>query len=371
MPPSEDYSRPSRYITLCVAEFCNLSCSYCYEHHKASGLMSFETAKQILDREFTNIPQDGYLCLEFFGGEPFLNFELIRKVTEYVESVLPPENYIMFTTTNGTLVHGEIQSWLLAHPMFSCSLSLDGTKEMHDINRSHSFDNIDIPFFAKNYPNQTVKMTVSRETLPKLCEGVIFCHEQGFPVSVNLAFGPDWSGCEFLQLLEEQLSELIQYYLDHPNIKPCSMLDFDITPVAKLKGKPFAHKWCGSGTSMHTYDARGKCYACQFFMPITLGEQRAEEMLKSKLPEYIPLEWYPVKCQKCCLLHICPMCYGANFVSSGDFFTVDEAVCAANKVIMRARAYFRAMQLRNGLIHLENDEEQALIESILMIQEME
>ena len=370
MPHPGNYNRPSRYITLCVAEFCNLSCTYCYEHHKATGLMSFETAKQILDKEFQNIPDDGYLCLEFFGGEPFLNFELIKAVTHYVESVLPPAKYVMFATTNGTLIHGEIQTWLLEHPMFSCSLSLDGTKEMHDTNRSHSFDDIDLSFFARNYPDQAIKMTVSRETLPKLCEGVIFCHEQGFPVSVNLAFGPDWSGNECLRILEAQLTSLIHYYMEHPDIKPCSMLNFDIAPVAKWKEMAFASKWCGSGTAMHTYDANGQCYSCQFFMPITLGEERAKILQKTKLPENIPLNWYPNKCRECCLLRICPMCYGANFASTGDFFTVEDSVCATNKMIMRARACFRAKQLQKGLIRVDDDKEQALIESILMIQEM-
>ncbi len=168
------------------------------------------------------------------------------------------------------------------------------------------------------------------------------------------------------------MTSLIRYFVEHPKIAPCSMLNFDITPIAKQTGMAFAPKWCGSGTSMHTYDIHGECYSCQFFMPISLGEERAKMLQKTNLPENIPLSWYPVKCRECCLLRIRPMCYGSNFVSTGNFFTVEDSMCATNKLIMRARAYFRAIQLQRGLmhLHLDDEEEQALIESITSWQSL-
>ena len=370
--PDQRRGMPTRYITLCVAEYCNLNCTYCYEHHKTSKRMSRETALQILERELAHVCPCEYVCIEFFGGEPFLGFDTIKCACEYVASVLKPEQYIAFATTNGVLVHGEIKEWLLAHPEFSCSLSLDGTREMHNINRSGSFDQIDLDFFAKQYPEQSIKMTVSRETLPHMAEGVIFCQEKGFTVSVNLAFGPDWSDSETVDILTEQLSLLIDYYLAHPDIKPCSMLDFDITPIAYLKNTDHARKWCGASTSMHTYDADGVCYPCQYFMPITLGRERADALKDTKLPEYISLDHYPERCRSCCLLNICPMCYGSNYASTGDFFTVSEDMCLMTKVIMKARAYFRALQIDTGQLSALSEEEMAyLCQAIMMIQNVE
>ena len=70
----------TRSISLTVTERCNLACIYCYEHNKSAADMTFETAKRIIDAELRQGMPKENTYIEFFGGEPFLNFALMREV---------------------------------------------------------------------------------------------------------------------------------------------------------------------------------------------------------------------------------------------------------------------------------------------------
>lgn len=361
-----------RYVTMCVAEFCNLKCSYCYEYHKRLKTMSESVVAEIVDKEFASLTDDDGVCLDFFGGEPFLGFETIKFVDGYIQEKYSDKNYVLFATTNGTLIHGAIQEWLTERPYFVCGLSLDGNKYSHNINRDNSFDKIDLDFFARNYPEQTIKMTISQETLPHLYENIVFCHDKGFRVAANLAFGIDWNNIENQNILEQQLKLLIDYYIAHPEISAASLLNFDITPIMDKVGECHVKKWCGTGDTMHTYDTDGNLYACQFFMPISLGDKALTADQMPKIPVNIPLSNFDDKCKNCRMINICPMCYGSNYASTGSFFSVDDGMCKMTKIIMKARSYFRALQLEKGQLPLlTGQDKMKLIDAIMVLQNEE
>ncbi len=332
-----------RTVTLTLTQACNLNCTYCYEEHKSGKTMDFETAKAIVDREFLN--WDGNSAFEFdlFGGEPFLAFDVLRKITEYICDNKGDIPCTVFATTNGTLVHGEIQEWLKKQECFVCGLSLDGTRAMHNVNRSDSYDDIDLDFFLETYPLQDVKMTVSCETLPYLAEGVIDMHKKGFYVSCNLAFGIDWSNPVYVDVLNRELYKLIDFYLENPNIEPCSMLEMGIYNVGTHENQ--AVRYCGAGKYMCSYDVTGIDYPCQFFMPISLGEKRAVKAREIVFPdEYIPEQELDVKCRDCVIRSACPNCFGSNYASTGNIYKRDENLCKLTKIIIKARSYFKAKQ---------------------------
>lgn len=118
--------------------------------------MSLETAKEILDREFGAIAgTEKKIVIQFFGGEPMLEFDTIRDVYNYIHSLNIPNYEYCFVVTNGTLFDEARKRWSYEHKEdFICGLSLDGTKEIHDYNRSNSYDLIDYGFFAKTWPEQ-------------------------------------------------------------------------------------------------------------------------------------------------------------------------------------------------------------------------
>ena len=332
--------------------------------------MTYETAVAVIDRETAQL--DGWEGIEFdlFGGEPFLQFELIRKITEYVCQKLQGFPHTVFLTTNGTLVHGEIAAWLKEHSdCVVCGLSLDGTRDMHNSNRSNSFDKIDLDFFAKTYPQQDIKMTVSQKTLPFLAEGVIFAHQKGFLVSCNLAYGIDWSDAENKAVLERELYKLIDYYLAHPEIEPCSMLSMGITNVLLEERLP--RRFCGAGIDMRAYDIDGEAYPCQFFMPLSVGAEKAKHAREIVFyKDSIPIELIDESCKDCVINACCPNCYGSNYAASGDIYKRDANLCTLIKIQICACAYFYAMQWSKGQLEKDDSEVRAILQSVRIIQNM-
>lgn len=359
----------TKVVTITLTQNCNLACSYCYEHNKSLKTMDFNTAKAIIDRELNILNEDENIEFDLFGGEPFLEFELLKQITEYVCKIKGNKECQMFATTNGTLVHGEIQEWLRNHRCcFVCGLSIDGTREMHNINRSNSYDEIDLEFFKELYPEQDVKMTISKETLPNLAEGVIELHKKGFLVSCNLAYQIDWSADENVSILNRELHKLVDYYLDNPQIKPCSMLEMGFSNIGTYSDE--ALKFCGAGTAMRSYDVDGKFYPCQFFMPLSVGKEKAETANKIVFPkDVISNELLDEKCRDCIIKSVCPNCFGANYAATGNIYSRDNNMCKLTKITLKARSYFRAKQWEQGQLKGTNEEIQAILKSIVKIQE--
>lgn len=361
----------TRTISLIVTESCNLSCVYCYEHNKSAASMSFEQAKRIIDKELRETTPQENTCIDFFGGEPFLNFSLISQVYEYVMSFYKGK-VLFFANTNGTLVHGEIQEWLKKRvENFKIGLSLDGTRAAHNINRSNSFDDIDLEFYIKFYPEQGVKMTISEETLPFLAESVKYLSELGLEVSCNLAYMIDWLNEKNKSELVKQLNELINYYLDNPQVKKCSMLDFNIGILERpILNNNKIRKYCGMGTAMICYDILGFAYPCQLFAPISAGgrAKKIEEIsITSEFDKYL----LDQKCRDCYYLRICPFCLGSNYLSCGNLYKPDAARCELYKLIFAANAKLKAYEWEKGILNLKDDEEQALLRSIYKIQSLQ
>lgn len=325
--------KKSLYIT--ITERCNLNCIYCYEKNKSPKKIDYRTARKIIKKEF--LIDDGFeeMEIDFHGGEPFLEFDLIKKLCEYVWTRKWSKKYICYATTNGTLVHGDIKKWLRKNKdRFWCGLSLDGNKLMHDLNRSNSFSSIDLEFFLKNWPEQEVKMTISPLTLPYLAEGVKFIEKYGFKLSNNAAYGTDWSRDDNTGILEKELMKLAEYYLENLYSKPCMILDF---PIERISFKEPIAKWCGTGTAMKAYSVDGDLYPCHFFDPVTIGKEKAE-LSKLLIMNNVITEIDPM-CEKCVLVPACPTCYGSNFAETGNIHLRDKNLCKLNKISARATAY--------------------------------
>jgi uncharacterized protein len=342
-----------KYIMLTVTHQCNLNCIYCYEHHKSKKTMSFSVAQEALLRHFDMPGPHKEFQIDFFGGEPFLEFDLIKNICNWTWGNRWPKPYFFFATSNGTLIHGAIQSWLTENKdKFIVGLSLDGTREMHNSNRSKSFDNIDWKYFLKTWPKQPVKLTISNKTLPNLYEGVKFLHELGFRIEGNLAYGLDWSDRRNIDLLAAQLDELISYYAANPSIEPCRILSLDISRVV-TNSTPRVKKVCGVGTNMVAVDVDGQEYPCHLFEPLSLGNCAVKSV---EVDFYDSKLFHDSRCERCVLLSICPTCYGINFRESGSSAARDRAICALTRVRAVACAKLEAFKLAASSITPDEDE---------------
>jgi uncharacterized protein len=145
-------------LCLHVAHTCNLDCSYCFaaqgKFHGKAGLMSYETGKQALDYLIANSGTRRNLEVDFFGGEPLLNFEVCKQLVAYARSVEKEhnKNFRFTLTTNGIGITDEVIDWV-NRECYNVVLSLDGRKEVNDrfrkdIHGRGSYDII-VPKFQK------------------------------------------------------------------------------------------------------------------------------------------------------------------------------------------------------------------------------
>ena len=185
---------PIKAMCLHIAHDCNLACKYCFaeegEYHGRRALMSYEVGKKALDFLVANSGSRKNLEVDFFGGEPTMNFEVVKQLVEYGRSIEEANNKkFRFTlTTNGILLNDEILDFANKE-MSNIVLSIDGRKEINDLmrptrnNHGSSYDII-MPKFKKvaesrNQMNYYVRGTFTHNNLD-FSEDVLHLADEGF-----------------------------------------------------------------------------------------------------------------------------------------------------------------------------------------------
>ena len=353
------------HLSLVLTNQCNLNCVYCYESHKTKKSMDIQLAKNII-AEYLNGEDYDEVEIDFFGGEPFLEFAVIREVCEWVWSRQWKNKYIFFATTNGVLVHGEIKEWLKVHKRyFWVSLSLDGTRSSHNINRSCSFDKIDLSFFKECWPEQTVKMTISKETVGDIYHNIVYIHSLGYDITgTNFAEGIDWEDERYLAVVSRELEKLCKYYMEHPEMKPVPLINMAIHKCADTREK---NKWCGCGEHMAAYETDGHKYPCTFFTPMTFDEETMRRIAGTDFSchdAFVDEECF----HHCYLEPVCNSCYGANLLANGRMNRRDRSKCA----LMKVRAVYSAALKAHKILETPSDtyENKLTVQAIQRINEL-
>ena len=153
-------AQPSTVKALClhVSHTCNLTCDYCFaqagKYHGAEALMPFEVGRQALDFLLESSGARRNLEVDFFGGEPLMNWQAVKDLVGYARGKEQEhgKNFRFTLTTNGVLVDGEVIDFT-NREMSNVVLSLDGRKEIHDrlrrtVNQKGSYDLI-VPKFQR------------------------------------------------------------------------------------------------------------------------------------------------------------------------------------------------------------------------------
>ena len=271
-------------LCLHIAHDCNLGCRYCFaeegEYHGRRALMSLEVGKQALDFLVANSGNRRNLEVDFFGGEPTMNFDVVKELVRYGRSLEGPhnKNFRFTLTTNGVLLNDDIMEFA-NQEMANVVLSIDGRKEVNDYmrptrNGKGSYDLI-VPKFQKfaelrNQTNYYVRGTFTHHNLD-FSEDVIHLADLGFKqISVEPVVAPPE---ESYAIREEDLPQLLEEYdkLAKEIIKREKegrgfnffhfMIDLTQGPcVAKrLSG-------CGSGTEYLAVTPWGDLYPCHQFV---------------------------------------------------------------------------------------------------------
>ncbi len=275
-------------LCLHIAHTCNLNCSYCFasqgKYHGERAIMSYEVGKRALDFLIENSGTRRNLEVDFFGGEPLMNFQVVKDLVAYARSVEKEKgkNFRFTLTTNGILVDDDVIEWANRE----CSnvvLSLDGRKEIHDRYRvdyagKGSWERI-VPKFQKFVDAREGKNYYMRGTFthanPDFLKDIQQMLDLGFselsmePV-VCAAGDPSALTDEDLPIVMEQYEKLAELMLQHDKQgKPFTFYHYMID----LTGGPCIYKrisGCGSGTEYMAVTPWGDLYPCHQFV----GEER-------------------------------------------------------------------------------------------------
>ena len=322
-----EFSARRRTCMLMVTHACNLNCSYCYEAHKKNAYMDVNLAKEIILREAQFVKKSSdfdEMEIDFMGGEPFMNFPLIKEIVEWLEGGVIDIPFICFATTNGTLLTDEIKNWLREHKhIINLGASYDGNSKMQSTNRGTDKYNIDLNFFKELWSHQGLHMTISKETLPTLAEGVLDIQTKGFNLEGALAEGIDWTIDDAL-MYREQLLILKDAYLKNPALTPFNRLSRYVGVTDAPATEKVQVKWCGTGKQMATYDIDGKKYGCHMFSPIVLGDKA---LLADSVEWESPESNADKYCKNCVLRSFCPTCPGFNYKCRGHIAIRDKCWC--------------------------------------------
>jgi len=358
---SQVKEKKTRTVSLIATSRCNLACRYCYEKHSLTDkkTMELSLAKEVISKYMN---EEGYDLVEidFFGGEPFLAFKFIRDVVDWFHTRTWNKQHRFLIGTNGTILDDEIKEWLYRYRnCINVGLSLDGTKTAHDLCRSGSYDLVskNLPFFINYSPRQPAKMTISAETIPFAADGIIELENKGILFTANLGFEDQWGDettkKKLLEIYEEQLSRLVDFYSQRPHLYPVNPLlraipDYIGIPDYHENEKREIKRFCGAGHEMVVVDTDGKTYACHRFIPWITGKPAPKDGANCQTA------WKPEKCSGCQLIHSCPTCAGFNWEIHGDTAIRTTFHCDAYKLEVIASSHIEWNRLKEKLKNIDN-----------------
>ena len=275
-------------LCLHVAHTCNLNCSYCFasqgKYHGERALMSFEVGKRALDFLIENSGRRTNLEVDFFGGEPLMNWDVVKQLVEYARTQEEPHHKkFRFTlTTNGMLIDDDVIDFA-NREMSNVVLSLDGRKEIHDALRvdyagKGSYERI-VPKFQKLVKARGGKNYYMRGTFthanPDFTKDLFHMADLGFTeLSMEpVVCAPGDSAAltpEDIEIVKQQYELLaVDMLRREKEGKPITFYHY----MLDLTGGPCIYKrisGCGSGTEYMAVTPWGDLYPCHQFV----GEEK-------------------------------------------------------------------------------------------------
>ena len=337
-------------LTLFLTNSCNLNCIYCYEQ-KDKAVMSFECATEWIRKCLNDSHNDyWYICL--FGGEPLLQFPLVKRICEWTWQQDWKTSYTFLLQTNGTLLNADIKHWFSANKdRIGVCLSLDGKRETHNKNRNDSFDLIDIGFFRSLWPSIPVKMTISRHNISSIKEDVVWLQEQGFDIrGSNIAVGEGVLSEKEFETIEEQLKELSDYYISHPTQKIAPILNIPLHLLAMPKDPQ--RRVCNLGSDkLIVVNTDGSTSPCSYFSNVSSKNKEVE--LQKQLKE---MGTKKIVCFNTCVFSpICSVCYAENYTETKNMYIPSKQRCRIMKMCIFAAMYIMANRIANKKVISHED----------------
>ena len=325
-------------LTLMVSQECNMRCAHCYGdcgEYNNKGMMTSETAIKAIDYLVENTKEDK-LAIAFLGGEPLLNFSLIKEVVEYCSKISSESNkkFSYTITTNGTLLNDEIEKFLIDNNI-KTQISIDGTKNNHDRMRyfKHKKPSYDI-VVDKTKSMREKKLLTARATLsPENLDYVgTFKHlnELGF-VGIPIEPAKNLLGEIDLETEYDEYKKYAEFFKEqvknqHYDIAS-KMTDFN-KAMEKIDNATKRNYGCGAFHRMYAVDIDGSLYPCHRF--VGHPEFSVGNIFDNKKNDVE--KWHHVdsrdKCSSCWMKNLCGGgCAYENYVENGSINISSAEFC--------------------------------------------
>lgn len=339
----QHYFSPLGAIDLFLTHNCNCRCDYCFVGKKRTSQMSEETMLRginFLFRESANRPQ---LEIIFFGGEPLMAFDLLRKGVEHAEALgkFYRKRVGFGVTTNGTLLTREICKYLQQHEIAPL-ISLDGSKRNHNRHRKYpdgrgTFDSVvrGIENMRATYGWAGVRVTVSPEAVKDVFSDIRWMYEDfgvySFIINVNSC--ADWSS-EAIRDYNEQMTAINEFFLSETRNGRGFTLRENLTVASFIdsggKGRP-----CPAGLTQVTVYIDGRLYPCSRLVDydeFVMGHCDSGRTLTPMLKKILLFDKErKQQCDVCSINNYCRGgCFAINFENTGSISLMPGFECIRN-----------------------------------------
>lgn len=376
-----NYSNVKQYVfnlTFQVCDDCCLKCTYCYQGFKGHHKMTFETAKKAIDqllnandniKDYINSWEIPGVVIEFIGGEPFLEIDLIDQITDYFVSKMIElhhpwaTKYMISISTNGILYFDpRVQEYIKKNQnVLGLSISIDGDKELHDSCRvfpdgSGSYDKAmeAVRHYMKHYNHEIgSKMTIAPGNVEYVCRAVISMINNGYKnINLNCVYEKGWE-LHHATTLYWQLKKLADYLLENDLWREIYLSIFYLHPGTKDGQED--RNYCGGAGEMLAINWQGKYYPCLRYMEDSVGPDRGycigdiekgigqDDLTASRVKELRSItrnSQSPDKCLDCNISTGCGWCTAYNYQEMGSVNKRATFICDMHYATVLASLYY-------------------------------
>ena len=369
----------TRTITFQITDDCNLCCSYCYQINKGHHKMPFEIAKTLIDELLHNDKLiENYVksknslgvILEFIGGEPLLEVDLIDQIIDYFikQCIILHHPWIdrfrVSICSNGVLYFTpKVQEFIKKHQThLSFSISIDGNKKLHDTCRvfPDGTGSYDLAIkAAKHYmryydKNLGSKMTLSIDNINYTFLALVNLWENGYNyIHANCVYEKGWT-IEHARVLYNELKKVADYLLNNhlEKIKGTSILNLDLSQQKNTSDQNF----CGGDGNMLAVDYKGDLYPCLRYMESSIGQNQSPYIIGNindgigynqqtkNLIAGLDVSYQsqsPQECLDCPVSSECGWCSALNYQEFGTINKRTTYTCLMHKARVLANYYYQ------------------------------
>lgn len=368
---------PAMEVTFQVTENCNLACSYCYQINKSPKRMSFDIAKRgvdlmLEDTDYINSRNRVAGILDFIGGEPLLEIDLMREIYEYFLKRTHELNHpwelrhrVSFCSNGILFMDDKVQAFIKKYlPTTSIAITIDGPEELHDACRrfpdgrpSHAIVESAVKYAVQEYGFNNTKITLSPENISHIGSLFRYIYEDLHITQIfaNCTFEGPWT-TEHAKIFYDKLIELSDYCYENDTYSKLAITLFNEDDFVQNNYAETDENWCGGNGAMLAIGPDGLCYPCLRYMPSSLGTsvppivignvfdglltKPCEKCMEQKLKAMTATSQSTEECINCPIASGCAWCSGYNYQLYGELNKRCTEICVMHKTRALANAYY-------------------------------